>query len=238
MRTNKEFVSRIVNDLKAVNKDRNISRRHVLHIGKEKAGFLLAQKWDEMTLNKEEGMITHIDCVQFESIDVKRCDIFEFKLCRSLMKSNKQIPELIYGKNGPAIIHVTTVDGEKQYTYISPREYNSIAKRKYIIKDSRYFYIKDGHIYLPNSDTELLDISVITLNKKESEKCSTCGDSDGGDKKDKNGKKIKCKSVWDYEFVCPDRFYDLVAKDTIQELASIWRSSPEDNNPNLNSNEG
>lgn len=229
MRTNKEFVSRVVNDLKAVNKDRNISRRHVLHIGKEKATFLIAQKWDELTLNKEEGMITHINCVEFESIDVKRCDIFEFKMCRSLMKSVKKIPELIYGKNGPAILHATTVDGENQYQYISPREFNSISKRKWVIKDTRYFYIKDGHVYLPNSDTEVLDLSIITLNKKESDKCSTCGDS--------TSKEKKCKSVWDYEFVCPDRFYDLVAKDTLQELASIWRVTPEDNNPNLNSNE-
>ena len=230
MRTNKEFVSRIVNDLRAVNKDRNISRRHVLHIGKEKAAFLIAQKWDELTLNKEEGLVTHINCVEFESIDVKRCDIFEFKLCRSLMKSVKKIPELIYGKNGPAILHVTTVDGEKQYQYINPREFNSISKRKYTIKEKRYFYIKDGHVYLPNSDTELLDLSIISLNKKESDKCSTCGDS--------SSKETKCKSIWDYEFVCPDRFYDLVAKDTLQELASIWRGTPEDNNPNLNSNEG
>ena len=232
MRTQGEFVSRITNDLKAVNKDGRASRRHILNIGKEKAAFLIAQKWDEMTMNKEEGLITHINCVEFESIDVKRCDIFEFKLCRSVMKSVKQIPELIYGKNGPAILQVTTVDGEEVYQYISPRQFSSIKKRKYVIRDTRFFYLKDGHVYLPNSTTELLDLSIITMNKKESEEVSTCeGSEDAGIV---NG---KCKSVWDYEFVCPDRFYDLVAKDTLQELLGSFAVIQGDGNPNLNANE-
>ena len=228
MRTNKEFVSRIINDLKANTKDGRISRRHVLHIGKQKAGFLIAQKWDEMTLGKEEDLITHIDCLEFESLDVKRCDIFEFRRCDSLMRSVKKIPELIFGKNGPAILQITTVDGQGDYDYITPREYNRLQSRKYVIRDSKYFYVKDGYLYLPNSTTELLDISIITLDKKKSEDCSTCEDKD---------KESKCKSIWDYEFVCPERFYDIVARDTLQELASVWRTSPKDEKPNMNENE-
>lgn len=228
MRTNKEFVSRIINDLKANTKDGRISRRHVLHIGKQKAGFLIAQKWDEMTLGKEEDLITHIDCLEFESLDVKRCDIFEFRRCDSLMRSTKKIPELVFGKNGPAILQITTVDGQGDYDYITPREYNRLQSRKYVIRDSKYFYVKDGHLYLPNSTTELLDISIITLDKKKSEDCSTCGGKDKGS---------KCKSIWDYEFVCPDRFYDIVVRDTLQELASVWRTSLKDEKPNMNENE-
>jgi len=227
MRTNNEFVSRVLNDFKAVNKDADLKRRHVLSIGLNKAAFLMSQKWDELSLTREEGMITHVPCFEFEEQNVKTCDIFEFKRCDNLMRSIKKIPGLVYGKNGPAIIHATTVDGSESYTYINPRSFSSIKKRKYNIKSTRYFYIKDGYMYLPNSETELLDISVITSDKKGSEDCSTCADSND----------TSCKSVWDYEFVCPDRLYDVVVRDTLQEVGSIWRTSVEDENPNLNSNE-
>jgi hypothetical protein len=47
----------------------------------------------------------------------------------------------------------------------------------------------------------------------------------------------ECKSVWDQEFICPDRFLDLVIKDTLSEIASIYRTSIEDANPNLDINQ-
>jgi len=224
MRTNSEFVSRVVNDFKAVSKDGRISKRHVLHIGKSKAAFLISQKWDELTMFKEEGLVTHIDCFEFESVEVKRCDIFEFRLCRDLMKSTLPVPGIVYGKNGPAVLHATNVDGTKDYTYITPRDFNSIAKRKYVIRDDRYFYMKDGYVYLPNSTNELLDISVISLDKIGCKEASSCAEGETG-------------SIWDSEFVCPDRFYDIVVRDTVQELASVWRTSVKDENPNMNSNE-
>lgn len=225
MRTNGEFVSKIQNDLKANTKDGRISKRYILHVGKTKAAFLMAQKWDELTMFKEDKIITEIPCFEFEHIDAKYCDIFEFKLCNNLMKSKCKVPETISAKNGIGIVRAFNVDESQNYTYITPQRFQAISKRKYVVKDTRYFYIKDGYMYLPNSTNELLDISVITLDKQAAEKVSSCGYKDD------------CKSVWDYEFVCPDRFYDLVVRDTIQEIANVWRTSIPDENPNLNENE-
>ena len=229
MRTNREFVSRIMNDFKVVSKDGELNRRHVLSIGKEKSAFLIAQKWDELKMSQDESLITHINCLEFESIDLKICDIFEFRLCRKLMKSVKQIPELIYGKSGPAILYATTVDGEIDFQYINPREFNAVSKRKYVIRDTNFFYVKDGYVYLPNSGIELLDISVISLDKKGAEDCSSC-DTKATDSE-------PCTSIWEYDFICPDRLYDMVASQTLQELGSIWAGSSKDEKPNLNSNE-
>ena len=57
MKTNEEFVSRVINNLKGVSKDGHVSRRFILGIGNDKARFLMAQKLDEMTLFREEGII-------------------------------------------------------------------------------------------------------------------------------------------------------------------------------------
>jgi hypothetical protein len=229
MQTNGDFVARVIGSLKALTKDGRISRRLVLFTGWNKARFLISQKLDEMTMFREEGLITTIPCVLMEPISVKSCDIFEFKLCHSLMRSVKPLPEGIFGKNGNSIISVTNVDGSEYYSYIDPKRFALLSKRKYVIKDTRFFYVRDGYLYLPNSTTELVDITMITTDMVEASQMSDC---DCQEKEDN-----KCKSVWDAPFVCPDRFYDLVVKDTLNELASVWRTSVSDEKPNLNSNE-
>ena len=47
MITNGEFVSRVVNDLNALNKDARISRRWILSIGRTKVESYVAQRWDD-----------------------------------------------------------------------------------------------------------------------------------------------------------------------------------------------
>lgn len=227
MQTNGEFVARVVNGLKALSKDGRISKRFILSTGKTKSRFLLSQKLDEMTLFREEGIITHVPCLPMKSIDVKYCDIFEFKLCNNLMRSEEELPEGLFGKNGSGIISVMNVDSSETYTYINPRQFSAISKRKYTIKDTRFFYTRNGYLYLPNSNTELVDLELITLDRDEAMRMSTC----------KDNKTEKCTNVWDTEFICPDRFLDLVVKDTINELASVWRTSVVDTNPNMDENQ-
>ena len=59
---NKDFVARAVNGIKALSKDAHISKRYILSIGRAKAKFLMSQKWDELTLNKEDTLISQVKC--------------------------------------------------------------------------------------------------------------------------------------------------------------------------------
>jgi len=224
MITNSEFVSRVSNNLKADTKDGHMSDRLVLNTGRVKAKFLMAQKLDEMTLFKEDGIISTVECFRLERVDYKACDIFEFRLCEDIMKSEHKLPDGIFGKNGSGIISIVSMDGDVKYNYITPNAFGNLQKRKYKRDTSVYFTIKDGYLYLPNSTNELVEIRMIATNKKEVEEVSSCKD-------------CGCKSIWDYEFVCPDRFLDLVVKDTLQELGSIYRTSVVDSNPNMDPNQ-
>lgn len=225
MITNSEFVSRVTNNLKAITKDGHISRRFILSVGKIKARFLMSQKLDEMTLFKEDGIISHIECFSLKKVEAKSCDIFEFRLCKNVMKSCEKIPDGLFGKNGSGIVSVFNVDGSKEYHYSTINRYAGREKRKYTRESNSYFYLKDGYMYLPDSTNELVEISMFALNKWELEEKCGCK------------KSSPCKSYWDYEFVCPDRFIDLVHRDTLQELASIYRTSVKDENPNLDENQ-
>jgi len=223
---NKEFVARIVNGIKALNKDGHISRRFVLSIGRAKAKFLMSQKLDELTLFKEDAILSTVRCFRLEKQKTVVCDILEFRRCDSLMKSVNKVPETIFGKTGAGILTVSSLDGMKEYTYATPNAIINKSKRKYSSKVNQdFYYIRDGYLYLPNSSNEMVDMTMFALNQLEVEAVSECSECDS------------CQSAWDKEFICPDRFTDLVLRETLQEIASIYRTTPADENPNWDENQ-
>lgn len=198
----------------------------MLRTGTDKARFLMSQKLDEMTMFKEDGIITTIGCFRLERVTGKSCDIFEFKMCKDLMKSTEKLPEGLFGKNGSGVVSVTSVDGEHLYNNITPQDYARLSHRKYRRDYIRYYYIKDGYLYLPDSTNELVEVRMFTLDKKVGEEACEC-----------TGDQNKCNPVWNYDFVCPDRFLDLVVKDTTQEIGAYYKSIAPDENPNMDENQ-
>lgn len=225
MRTNKEFVSRVIGDLKGLTKDGRVPPRLVLSIGQDKARFLMSQKLDELTLFKEEGIISTISCFEMEEVPEIECKLLDISGCKSVMKSIKKLPEGLFGKNGSGIIHVASVDNSLKFDYTNPRMFRDIEKVRFKRKGNGHYMIINGHLYLMNSEVEMVYLQMFALKKYEVEERCAC-QSDN-----------LCKSYWDYEFVCPDRFYDLVVKDTLTEMANIYRTSVEDSNPNLDVNQ-
>lgn len=226
MKTNTEFVSRVAGELKALTKDGRISRRLILSAGQDKARFLMGQKLDEMTLFREDGIISTIHCFELETVAAVECDIVDLRHCKSVMKSIKKIPEGIFGKNGSGILYVYTVDESQKFEYTNPRRYKDIKLIRHLRQIGNYYTIKNGYLYLPDSEVEVVGIQMIALFKYQANEASSCCETNQ-----------KCQSYWDYEFMCPDRFYDLVVKDTLTELANIYRTSVEDSNPNLDVNQ-
>lgn len=223
--TNGEFVSRVVNGVRALTKDDHISRRYILHIGRTKAKFLMSQKLDELSLFREDNIIKTISCFRLEKLDAVRCDIVEFKRCDDLMKSVNKVPETLFGKTGAGIVSVTNLDGSVSYRYSTPTYYQNSTRRKHKPKSDTTYYIQDGYLYLPNSTNEMVNITLFALNEKDAEDVSECVECD------------ECKGTWDYSFIVPDRFLDLVLRETVNEVASIYKRIPEDENPNLDSNQ-
>lgn len=226
MITNGEFVSRVINNLKGLSKDTRISRRFILSTGRTKARFLMTQKLDEMTLFREDAIISNIECFKLESIEAIKCDIVEIRNCKNIMKSCSKIPEGLFGKNGSSIILVQNIDGSRNYEYITPRQYANLKNRqRYNRKKVGYYTIKNEYLYLLDSTNEIVNIQLIALDQSEAENSCNCKEKEG------------CKSKWDFDFICSDRLLEYVLKDTLQEVASIYRTSVEDENPNMDENQ-
>lgn len=219
---NDQVASRIVNDIRALNKDEHVSRRYILEIARSKAKFLIAQKLRDRTIFREDNLFTTIDCFGMESDDIVKCDIVEFKRCTSLMKSKKKLPELIFSRFGDSIESVTTIDGIQEFLPTSLRQFRLQKDRpfsKYVTKN--YYYVRDGYLYIPNTEIEAVNIVLLTTENDEADALSDCKECDG------------CKSIWDYEFICPDKLLEAVLTDTLQEVLSTHKQIIPDENPNM-----
>lgn len=222
--TNSEIVSRVRNGLNSISKDDRISRRYILHVAKQKATFLISQKLGDRSLFREDNLYKTVDCFEMEPVDVVRCEILEFRRCKSIMKSKCKLPKLIYSRYGNSLKEVITADGEKEFKPITPSQYrrdnNRLEKPEYI-----YYYVKDDYLYLLDTEIELVSLYLISMNLDYLEEGCGCKD-----------KSEECKSLWDYEFNVPDKLEEAIVGETIKEVAMV-KQIPRDENPNSNNNE-
>jgi hypothetical protein len=221
MISNHEFVSRVLNGLKGLTKDTRISRRYVLNIGKQKVTTYISQKLLERTIYREDNLAKVIPCVEMEAQDKISCPIVEFKRLDTLYRSKERIEGVVYSRFGSSVFLVESLDGNVIFNPATKRTVTNRVKRRFGSIDN-VFYISDGYIYIPD-EIEAINVHLITLTDKETEEVSTCNNCD------------KCKSVWDYSFICPDKILDPVVREVIQEVAVTY-NIPTDENPNLDSN--
>jgi hypothetical protein len=222
--TNADIVSRVRNGLNSISKDDRISRRYILHVAKQKATFLISQKLNDRSLFREDNLYKSIDCFEMEPVDVVRCEILEFRRCKSIMRSKCKLPKLIYSRYGNSLKEVITADGEREFKVITPSQYrrdkNRVEKSDYI-----YYYIKDGYLYLLDTEIELVSLYLISMDLDSIEDNCGCNNSDND-----------CKSLWDYDFNIPDKLEEAIVGETIKEVY-MSKQIPRDENPNTNNNE-
>jgi hypothetical protein len=225
MRTNAEFVSRIVNDIKGLTKDGRVNRRQVLAIGQDKARFLMSQKLDELTLFREEGIISYIPCFELEEVPLIECDFLDIRVCKSIMKSKKPLPDGIFGKTGAGIIEVSSIDNETKIVHTTITQQRNIREFKYKRKPTARYLVRNGHLFITGLPIEAVNLSMFVIEPYKNRDSSACCTEEE-----------VCKSNWEFPFICPDRFLDIVVRDTLMEMAQIYRAMPEDSNPNLDAN--
>ena len=214
MATYGDIVSRISNSLNSVSKDNRIPKRYILKVVKDIATFLIAQKLGDRSLYKESNPYITISCFELKPIEVVKCDIIEFRRCKSIMKSKHKLPRLIDSKYGASLKEVTALDDETEFKFTTPAQYRRDKNRGE--SDYNYYYIKDGYLYLLDVTVPRVNLYVLTLDEESVESCDKCND---------------CKSLWDYELNIPDKLLEAVTQETLKTI-SIRKQIPRDENAN------
>lgn len=217
---NNDIVSQITNTLKSVNKDNRLSRRYILRVLQDSAAFLISQKWGERSLLGETALFTDISCFEFQKINVKDCPSIEFRMCKTLMKSKKPLPKLVFSRLGSSIRSIVSLDGEFTFTFVDETQYRRNKKRKHSLKNEVFIYLgSDNHLYIPDKEIYSVDLTLLTLDSVNAENCSECGE------------KEDCKSHWEYEFKVPEKLLEAVKQMALEKIG-IGRSIQEDQNAN------
>jgi len=219
MATNSEVVSLIQNTLKFTNRDERVSRRFILNSLRTTAKTLISQKMLDRTLYRETNLFSKINCFDFKKDEVIKCPIIEFKRCDILMKSIHKLPEPVFSRLGAAIYEITSVDDSFELKLATPSQYRRNKNRKYKIDGEVTIYLgSDGYLYIPDNEVYSVNVTLLTLETDKLEQCSSCSFD-------------KCLSIWEQEFICPDKLLEAVVDKTIQKL-SITRNIVQDETPN------
>ena len=218
--SNNSIVSKVINSYRLLTKDGHISRRYVLKLLRDVSKNLLSKKLMDRTLALESNLYTKLECLEFEKVEMVKCPIIEFRMCRTLMKSKCKLPDPIFSRLGASITEIVSLDGMYELKLISAEQYRRNQKRKYSIDGEVYIYLaEDGHLYIPDEEIYSLNVTFMTLFPEEADECSEC-------------KKDNCKSGWDYPFIGSDKLDDVVFKEVLQILGSTYKATQEDQNQN------
>jgi len=220
--TNREFVSRISNQLRMLSKDAYISDRFILNIGVTIATKFITQKIQRKSINRDMSLYKEIQCIEFEPENVFKCNYVEFKSCKKLSKSKKNLKDLdiVFTRYGSSIKELYSIDRNNTYSESTLYQYRLDSERQGEINDNKFF-ILGGHIYVPK---EISALSGLILAMDQYELDNICGC------------KEDCESAWDKEFIAPNSMLDDVISYTIQNALQT-KQIPEDEKPNLNSND-
>ena len=221
MPTKIEMVSKVMNLLKLNNRDEHVSRRFVLKLLEDSALFLISQKYGERSILAEMNLYSYIPCFEFEKVESKKCDVAEFRLCNTLMKSKKPLPKLVFSRLGSSIRDIVSLDGNFRFTFVDEVQYRRNKKRQHSLKNEVYIYLgADNHLYIPDHEIFSVDLTVLTTKPEDVDECSSCSDE-----------KNKCKNKFLTEFICPDKLLETVFSQTLQTLG-LSRQIRSDENPN------
>jgi len=218
--TKAEAVSEITNILKLNNRDERFSRRAILSMLEKTATYLISQRYGERSLLAEMNLYSYIPCFEFEKVESKKCDIAEFRLCNTLMKSKKPLPKLVFSRLGSSIRDIVSLDGNFRFTFVDEVQYRRNKKRQHSLKNEVYIYLgADNHLYIPDHEIFSVDLTVLTTKPEDVDECSSCSDG-----------KNKCESFWLKNFICPDKMINIIFEDVLSKMG-LSRQIRQDENP-------
>jgi hypothetical protein len=159
-----------------------------------------------------------------EQISAIRCPFVELKNCRMLMRSRKTLPKLAWSRYGASVLSVTALDDQLAFYPTTLLKSGIQSKRAFGHVKQYVYYVLDDYLYIPDVYIEAVNVVALALDRDEAECRKGCGCAD------------RCKSYWEYEFVCPDKLSEFVIRETLQEVLGGRMQIPVDENPNMDSN--
>ena len=217
----REFVATIQNSLSSSSLDDYISEEYIYNIGVAKGQLLIKRETDSRKLFKITSLFQTLPCVEMISVSSSECGIA--LNCSTIQRSKKKLPKT-YLSNFGSLIQVFNLNRDMDYKEISPVQFKNLSLQKYKPRNSKSFWIDNDYLYIPDSEVELVMVSMLSPNLSDLEEFE---DLNSGS---------NCSSFLDAEFPVPNYMLDIIIEATVSHIFNSKRLT-KDENPNLNLNE-
>ena len=228
---NKEIVSEIVGDLRALNIDDRISSRYVLSKLRGYLALYIKRENDQRRLYDYDNLWLTVSCIDMVPSNSIECCGISVPKCKTWMKSKLPVPDLYLTTSGPAIKEVQSLRGDFVFDKSSPRSFEKAMKRRWKDDSTKYYWIENNHLIIPDTEVESITVSGYFKDKKKARLWSACLENEC-DPKD-----IICSLPMDEEFDCPDYLEAQIKLDTITNLFNFYKRNIVDDVPNSSTNQ-
>lgn len=218
---NKEIVSDIVNDLRALQIDDRVSERFVLSKLRYYNALFLKRENDNLRLFYYDNIWTNIECVKMEEVEASQCLGIVVPKVTRYMRSIAPIPAMYSYKNGPLVKEVLNIDEGQIYQPSSPVDFNKIVKREFV-NNLRYYWFRNGHLIIPNGP-EAVHFTACFVEQYLALQLCSCNP-------------VTCADPMEDEFPCPTHLVGEVKQQTLKDLYNFYKRNVLDNVPDLDTN--
>ena len=224
---NRQFISDITNDIRALSIDDFISPKFIFNKGVAIVEDFIKKDENFQLINLTEGW-KEAECIQMEEVPVTTCDL-DTLVCDKLMKSRCRIPDIYSMKNRKLIRSVSSVNFSNFYEPTTPKGWRNIQKRR-DKSNKKYFFWIDGYIFIPVAKGDVLSspdqirIEAYFQKPWEVDKMNDCSCKQN----------TECVKPLDYNFVCPNYLLNAVKQETTKQIAQITMRITPDVNPDMN----
>lgn len=222
--TNRQIISDIVNDLRALNLDDKVSRRYILHKLRDFTGLFIKRDADARRLLNISDIWTTVDCVELVETPIAQCCHIDIPNCVMVMKSKKKIPET-YETLYKELLQVFNPVYAKEFRQTDPQQYKNLLNREYNDKRIKYFWIANNYLIIPDALVTTIALRGVFLNPYEAKKLDSCVSVND-----------LCNSSLDQPFVCPDYLIPVVKQEVLKDLFNFYKRNVLDEKSNLNTN--
>lgn len=209
MNTIGEAISRVRNNIKAVDTDSFITDRLIYSNIIKYAKLYIKQQTAQSVQSRFNSLYVKLPCVDLIEVDkVEAC--CEVKSGVLIKRTKDRLPGVLEGAGGLLLRTVASVDGSEEVFRTTPQFYNAQQKTsaaKY--NKTKYYWFLDGYLYIPNVDWDSIAIEGIF----ESKLAPTCEDP--------------CRAVQDQYLNIPSDLFAQVEQQVINDFLRMAQINPD-----------
>jgi hypothetical protein len=250
--TNRELISEVTGDLRALQVDDRVSQRFILSKLKTINALLLKRENEQLRLYDDNNVWFTIGCLEMQELSpasypdgCKGANVIGkiYNYTRSI----NAIPQIYSSKIGPIIREIQTLDDAGIYQPTTPTEYARIVNREFRNPNIRYYWFDGrGRLVIPNSSTKMVSITASFMEPWRAMLIDSCAQPNSTVSTTSSGKECTtgpqvitsstaCPEPLDDPFLCPTHLLSSVKEMATKDLYEFYKRNitdpvPDDDN--------